>query len=142
MPVRFGRSTHWYWWRRSSQALFALKTGWNAWPGTLSVKANPTPTIEYPPELTDPRAWVFGDIQTGSVWYYSGQTAFKLPFADKQARAVIWQFLASRGEPVFLIRDHDGMQPAISDLEQSGGQLEHRGLVMGMPYYRVTWPRR
>jgi hypothetical protein len=96
--------------------------------------------IALPPELADQRAWVYADLLSGSLWYYAGKPAFKISFSNADTRALLYRFVFDRGEPQYVIRDSDGLEPSLEEIEQLGGALEPRGRVGGQPYFHIRWP--
>jgi len=124
------------------------------WPGAATLKhvwterdlarapqrANTHTPILLPAELVDDKAWVWADLLTGSLWYYANKPAFKIQFTDEQTRAMMFKFVADRGERQYLIQDSEQMKVYIAEIEKLGGKLELRGKVDGQLYYLVTWP--
>ena len=96
--------------------------------------------ILLPAELVDDKAWVWADLLTGSLWYYANKPAFKIQFTDEETRAMIFKFVADRGERQYLIQDSEQMKVYIAEIERRGGKLEPRGKVDGQPYFLIVWP--
>jgi len=96
--------------------------------------------ILLPSELMDDKAWIWADLLTGSLWYYSSKPAFKIQFTDEETRAKIFKWVFERGERQYLIQDSEQMKVYIKEIEQLGGKLEMRGKVDGQPYFLVVWP--
>ena len=93
-----------------------------------------------PAELADERAWVWADMSTGTLWYYFRKPAHKIQFAGSETRATVYDFVLSRGEPQYLIRDSPGMQSMEDEIIKLGGTLERRGDVKDFPYFLIHWP--
>lgn len=124
------------------------------WPGAVTFKriwsdrfngpapetSSTHPPILLPSELVDDKAWIWADLLTGSLWYYANKPAFKIQFTDEQTRAMIFKFVADRGERQYLIQDSEQMKVYIAEIERLGGKLEPRGKVDGQPYFLVVWP--
>jgi hypothetical protein len=124
------------------------------WPGVVTFKhvwseryLNPAPKkaithapILLPAELVDEKAWIWADLLTGSLWYYANKPAFKIQFTDEATRAMIFKFVADRGDRQYLIQDSEQMKVYIAEIEKLGGKLELRGKVDGQLYFLVTWP--
>jgi hypothetical protein len=124
------------------------------WPGVVTFKrvwseryTGPAPEraithtpILLPSELVDEKAWIWADLLTGSLWYYANKPAFKIQFTDEETRAMIFKFVADRGERQYLIQDSEQMKVYIAEIEKLGGKLELRGKVDGQLYFLVTWP--
>ncbi|HSE19977.1 MAG TPA: hypothetical protein VLB46_23145 [Pyrinomonadaceae bacterium] len=124
------------------------------WPGAVTLKhvwseryTAPAPKkaithapILLPSELVDEKAWIWADLLTGSLWYYANKPAFKIQFTDEQTRAMLFKFVADRGERQYLIQDSEQMKVYIAEIEKLGGKLELRGKVDGQLYFLVTWP--
>jgi hypothetical protein len=77
---------------------------------------------------------------TGSLWYYANKPAFKIQFTDEHTRAMMFKFVADRGDRQYLIQDSEQMKVYMAEIEKLGGKLELRGKVDGQLYYLVTWP--
>jgi hypothetical protein len=120
--------------------LAALEIAWAARPqAPLSAEVSPHQVV-LPPELTAPSAWVYADLMTGSLWYYAEKPSYKILFADGATRAQAYRFAFERGEPQYVIRDSEGMQSAIAEIERMGAILIPRGMVDNYPYFLVRWP--
>ena len=97
--------------------------------------------ILLPSELMDDKAWIWADLLTGSLWYYSGKPAFKIQVTDEETRARIFRWVFERGERQYLIQDSEQMEECIEEeIKQLGGKLEMRGKVDGQPYFLIIWP--
>ena len=108
--------------------------------GPVPVTASTHAPILLPSELADDKAWVWADLLTGSLWYYSNKPAFKIEKTDEEIRAMIFRWVFERGERQYLIQDSQQMEQYIKEIEQLGGKLELRGKVDGQPYFLVVWP--
>ncbi len=93
-----------------------------------------------PPELADERAWVWAGMLTGTLWYYFRKPAHKIQFTGPETRAIVYDFVFSRGEPQYIIRDSPDMQLMEDEIIKLGGTLEPRGDVNGYPYFLIHWP--
>ncbi len=93
-----------------------------------------------PAELLDARAWVYADLLTGTIWYYTKKPAYKIQFSNPETRAMLYKFAFERGEPQYLIQDSAEMLNYIEEIKRLGGTLEPRGKVDGQPYFLIHWP--
>lgn len=123
----------------------------DSWPLTSSTSARrpsthhvaiPAETRHFviPAELSDERNWIWADLLTGSLRYYGDKTAFKVPFADRDTRAMAYKFVADRGEPQYIILDSPTMVELFNEMSRMGAVLELRGVIAASPYYLVHWP--
>ena len=78
---------------------------------------------------------------TGSLWYYAEKPSYKILFADGATRAQAYRFAFERGESQYVIRDSEGMQSAIAEIERMGAILIPRGMVDNYPYFLVRGRR-
>ena len=118
-----------------------LKRVWaDRYLGPAPERASTHAPILLPSELVDDKAWIWADLLTGSLWYYSNKPAFKIQFTDEETRAMIWKFVYDRGERQYLIQDSEQMKTYIAEIERLGGKLELRGKVDGQLYYLIVWP--
>jgi hypothetical protein len=97
--------------------------------------------IVLPSELTDEKAWVWADLLTGSLWYYTRKPAFKIEFTDPQTRELLYKFVFDRGEQQYVIQDSERMRTYMDEIVKLGGTLEERGQVDGQLYFLVHWPK-
>ena len=51
----------------------------------------------FPAELTAPRAWIYADLMTGSLWYYAEKPSYKILFANSATRAQAYRFAFDQG---------------------------------------------
>lgn len=93
-----------------------------------------------PPDLADERAWVWADLLTGTLWYYTNKPAFRVRFSNPETRALVYRFVYDRGEPQYIVRDSDFVDEAMSEITKLGGTCELRGKVDGQPYFLIRWP--
>jgi hypothetical protein len=95
--------------------------------------------LAVPEELSDPRAWVFSDGLSGSLWYYAGKPAYKIGWTDASSRLVAYRLAFERDEPQYLIADRDDIKFLVDEVSQLGGTMEQRGVIDSHPYYRIHW---
>jgi hypothetical protein len=120
----------------------AIERAWPSRPRAPLSTNVPPRELHLPPDLAHEQAWIFADVQTGPLWYYARQPAFKVLFTDAPTRQLICRFIFERGEPLYAIKDCAEMQIILNELEQLGGRLESRGEMDGCPYYLVHWPKQ
>lgn len=97
------------------------------------------PEIALPTEV-DERSWIWADALSGSIRYYAGIPAFKITFSDPATRALVQDFVESRGERQYLVEDCPSMVRMREEIVRRGGALQPLGAVAGHPIWRVTWP--
>lgn len=123
----------------------AVNTINQGWTDRTSLRAPVEPqvrTVVVPPELADPKAWVWADLLTGSFWYYANKPAYKIQFTNPETRARIFRFVFERGEPQYLIQDSERMQTYMNEIQALGGTLELKGKINNQdPYFLVHWPQ-
>jgi len=134
------------WWRAFALILLSgVATLNHIWRGRTTTPAPSQPIahapVILPAELSDPRAWIWADVLTGTLWYYDKKPAFKIQFTDKETRAMIFRFVFERGERQYLIQDSERMQPFIDEIIHLGGRLEPRGKIEDAPYFLIEWPQ-
>lgn len=93
-----------------------------------------------PPELADPKVWIWADLLTGTFWYYHHRPAFKIQFTDREIREIIFKFVFERGERQYLVQDSERMQKYMDEIVALGGSLEPKGQINDAPYFLVHWP--
>jgi hypothetical protein len=93
-----------------------------------------------PAELAEEHSWIWGDMLTGTLWYYGRIPAYKIQFTGPETRALLYEFVSSRGEKQFIIRDSPDMQSLEDEIVGLGGTLEWRGEVDGYSYFLIHWP--
>jgi hypothetical protein len=125
---------------------FALLPGLATLERTASVSAMPLnlaeetyPDLRIPAELADPKAWVWSEGLSGTLWYYANKPAFKYGWTDAQTRAAAYRLAFERGEPQYLIRDRTDIEPFLAEISELGGVLEKRGVLDGYDYYLIRW---
>ena len=124
-----------------------IVAGWRSWPvpwaTIIRLENRDQPRFVVPAELSQPRAWIWADLFSGSFWYYANKPAFKINYSDAQTRRLVYQFVYDRGEPQYLVRDSEYMQHVADEISRLGGKLEPRGEVGGgYTYFLVDWPKR
>lgn len=107
---------------------------------TLSAGPVKHARVFLPPDLADERAWVWADLLTGTLWYYTQKPAFRVRFSNPETRAMVYRFVYDRGEPQYIVRDSDFVDEAMSEITRLGGTCELRGKVDGQPYFLIRWP--
>ena len=112
--------------------LIAIQRAWSNYERP-STERRP-PRFVLPPELADERAWIWADDMSGTLWYYARKPAHKINSTNKETRALVYEFVANRGEPQYLIGDDPAMKLVESEITQLGGTLELRGEVDGRSY--------
>jgi hypothetical protein len=118
-----------YAWAFVSNAPIALPSPWNE--SLFSAE-------QIPAELRDPHAWIYADVTNGAFWYYGDRPAFNIAFGGTtELREKVFHWVASRGEPQFLIMDGGLSQLVQKQIEAAGGKLEPRGEVFGQKYFKV-----
>jgi hypothetical protein len=108
----------------------ALPTRWETPPVRLTI----------PDELRDPGAWVWADYYSGTITYFGGHAAFKLPFSTRESRLRAFALARASSGFQYLVEDSAAMPALMEELRQSGAELVLRGTVEPYRYYRVTWP--
>jgi hypothetical protein len=144
--------------RRASEApgrLFGPRLAWiflAAWPAVLVVphalRAATLPrerhaaavAITVPGELRDPSAWIWADYYSGTITYFGGHAAFKLPFSTQDARVRAFALARASGGPQYLVEDSAAMPALMQELRRDGAELELRGKIEPYRYYLVRWP--
>lgn len=98
----------------------------------------------FPPELLEPRAWVYAYLMTGSLWYYAGKSSFEILNLPPRARLSLYQLAYDRAEPQYFVDDWEvSYLPTLSaEAAGLGGRLVRLGEVEGHAYYRLEWWRR
>jgi hypothetical protein len=132
---------------RPAQALWIWLAAWpmlSVAPGALreakfpeSGEAPPV-KLAIPDELRDPRGWVWAEYYSGTLTYFGGHAAFKLPFSTPESRRLAFAF--ARGSPQYLLEDSSSMTELAAELRASGARLERAGRVEPFSYYRIDWP--
>ena len=122
-------------------------SAWRCWPvpsaTIIRLENRDRPRFVVPAELSEPRAWIWADLFSGSFWYYANKPAFKINYSDAQTRRLVYQFVYDRGEPQYLVRDSEYTQHVADEISRLGGKLEPRGEVGGgYTYFLVDWPKR
>lgn len=120
----------------------AIERAWPSRPRAPLSTNVPPRELHIPADLAHDQAWIFADVQTGPLWYYAKQPAFKVLFTDAPTRQLICLFIFERGEPLYAIKDSAEMQVVLDEIEQMGGRLESRGELDRCPYYLVHWPQQ
>lgn len=120
--------------------LIAIQRAWSNYERPSSERR--PPRFVLPPELADERAWIWADDMSGTLWYYARKPAHKINSTNKETRALVYEFVTSRGEPQYLIGDDPAMKLVESEIAQLGGTLELRGEVDGRSYYLIRWPSK
>lgn len=118
--------------------LIAIQRAWSNYERP-SMERMP-PRFVLPSELADERAWIWAEELSGTLWYYARKPAHKLTATDKKTRALVYEFVLSRGEPQYIVGDDPNMKPVEEEILQLGGTLELRGEVDGNSYYLIHWP--
>jgi len=120
--------------------------GWQCWPvprtTILRLERRARPHFLMPAELSQPQAWIWADLSSGTFWYYANMPAFKINYSDPQTRLLVYQFVYDRGEPQYLVRDSEYIQHVAEEISRLGGILEPRGVVEGFSYFLINWPKR
>lgn len=112
-----------------------------AWANYVPATAETAPRhFVLPAELADERAWLWADNLTGTIWYYARRPAYKILFSDTDTRLLAYRLAWERGEPQYIIRDGDAIQPMLDEIGTLGGTLEQRGEVDHYPYFLIRWP--
>ncbi len=104
-----------------------------------SVERRP-PRFSLPAELSDERAWIWANELSGTLWYYARKPAHKISSSNGETRALVYEFVISRGEPQYIVGADPGMKPVEDEIVQFGGTLELRGEVDGYSYFLIHWP--
>ena len=90
-----------------------------------------------PADLSADRAWVWGGVSAGTVYYYTGTPAFSATFVDREILRDAYEFVVGQGDTLYLIDDGPMMRLRLDWVRQWGGSLERAGVVSYWPYYRV-----
>jgi hypothetical protein len=104
----------------------------------------PPVELAIPPVLRNPRNWVWADYYSGTLTYFGGHAAFKLPFSTAESRSVAFSVARdpARGGPQFLVEDSPSMIELAREFEARGARLTLIGKVEPYPYFSVEWPTR
>jgi hypothetical protein len=98
------------------------------------------PDVSLPEPLRDPRAWIIADRLTGTFWYYHGILAHSILHADPDTRRAFYQFVRSRGEPLYLVYDDPLLKELSPELLAARVRLTPIGRFADSDVYRIDWP--
>ena len=90
--------------------------------------------------LHDPNAWIFADRFSGTLWYYRHIPATELLFSDPDTRWQALRFIAARNDPIYLLADNPGINPALADLQHRGATLTRVGAFAEQPILQLHMP--
>lgn len=107
--------------------------------GSLMIRADHFASLDLPPELLRPEAWIYGDMTTGSFWYHFRKNAFKIEYTDSQTRKLWFDYMKRRGEPQYLINDQQDMPKVMAEIREMGGSFESIGRVFDYPAFRIRF---
>lgn len=111
--------------------IWLMRGYWNA-PPAFESRALPI----LPPEALAPGAWIWADDLSGSIRYYLGKAAFKIPFAEPSVRSQLFLEMKKLGAQQFLVEDSPTMSEIKNSLRLLGFTPIQVGLVSGKPLYR------
>ncbi len=97
--------------------------------------------VALPATLANEHVWIWADLLSGTLYYYTGKPAFKVPFGDTATRLRLYRFVFERGDAQYVIRDSQDMALLMAEIGRMGGVLQPSGVVDGYPYYLIQWPR-
>jgi hypothetical protein len=97
--------------------------------------------VVLPADLASEHAWIWADLLSGTLYYYAGKPAFKIPFADMSTRLRAYRFVFERLDAQYVVRDSQAMVSLMEEIERMGGILQSRGKVDDYPYYQILWPK-
>lgn len=110
-----------------------------AWRDWTLENPDTIPIIQLPAELVKPNAWLWADLYTGTVRYYTGKPAFKIVTNSSKLREQLYHFLAREGDTQYILNDSDGSENMLHEAEKLGAHLTARGKIGEYTYYRVDW---
>ncbi len=92
-----------------------------------------------PSELLSDRAWVWSDMTSGTIGYYSNKTSFKLPFSTREMRKQIFKFVTDRNELQYIVDDSESMKAILNEVRALGGVTHDRGKIGQYHYYQLNF---
>jgi hypothetical protein len=127
----------------ASALIVAITAAWYAsvLPPVPTAESIRPPVLNSPAFLRDPRAWIFADRFTGTLWYYDAIPAHEILFVNPDARWQALQFIANRGDTPFLLVDNPAVEPVLADLAHRGAKLIDAGAFGEQPVVKIIMPQ-
>jgi len=97
-------------------------------------------TLDVPPELLRPSAWIWADMYSSSIIYYTAHPAFKIPFSSPELRKRMYGWIKDKGDPQYLVIDSESMQNIMAEAKAAGAQLTPVGYIREAPCYKLVMP--
>ena len=103
----------------------------------FTLKDTPAPTLAVPGPMLGQNAWIWADNYSGSIVYYTGHAAFKLPFSSPEIRQMMYQWIQVNGYSQYMVMDSDTMKELIAEARTLGWQFSPAGSIREAPCYKM-----
>ena len=84
------------------------------------------PAFTLPAELASDHAWIWADLLSGTLYYYTGKPGFLIFFTDISTRLTLYRFVFERGDEQYIVWDNPGTIAFMREIERMGGVLQLR----------------
>ncbi len=101
---------------------------------------DPPRDFPVPSALLEGRAWVWADLYSSSILYYTGHPAFKVTFGAPEMRRSMYEWVQAKGDPQYLVADSDQIKPLVAEARAAGWRLTPVGDLRGAVCYRLDRP--
>jgi hypothetical protein len=108
--------------------------------GIFKIPSQSVATLDVPPELLKPNAWIWADNYSSSVVYYTAHPAFKMTFASPELRKRVFGWIKDKGDTQYLVIDCDSMHTVMSEAQAFGAKLTPVGYIREAPCYKLDMP--
>ena len=106
----------------------------------LERRDDPPHVLAAPPALLEPGAWVWADLYSSSILFYTGHPAFKISFATPETRRLMYGWIKAKGDPQYLVDDSAQTRPLVAEARAAGWRLVPVGEVRDATCYRMDPP--
>jgi len=103
----------------------------------FTLKDAPTTTLPVPDPMLGENAWIWADNYSGSIVYYTGHAAFKLPFSSPETRQMMYRWIQTKGYSQYMVVDSDDMKKIADETRAAGWQLSPAGTVREAACYKM-----
>ena len=102
---------------------------------------DPPQILAVPAELLAPQSWVWADLYSSSILYYTGHPSFKALFAPSPTRLAMYRWVQAKGDPQYLVVDSNGAESQADEARAAGWRLTPVGEIRGATCYKMEAPR-